>query len=79
MEPEYEGFCRACNGYSTHLKVRIARNNHTGELVTGRFCDDCIHRYQLYPYRYPTTFVGHVGDTYSVTVEKESNHRATLA
>ena len=50
MEPEYAGFCVGCNGYSEHLKSRIARNNITGKTVIGMFCEDCRKRFGLYPY-----------------------------
>jgi len=47
MEPEFTGFCRGCNGYSEHLKTRMALNNYTGEIEIGFFCPDCRERFGL--------------------------------
>lgn len=50
MEPEYVGFCRACNSFSEHLKIRPVKNNHTGTMEVSMFCDSCRERLGLYPY-----------------------------
>lgn len=47
MEPEYEGFCGACNGYSEHLRGRIVRNNITGTIQYRRLCPECINRFHI--------------------------------
>lgn len=50
MEPEYEGFCRGCNGFSLHLKIRPVKNNNTGTLEVSLFCPDCMKRFGIFPY-----------------------------
>lgn len=50
MEPEYDGFCRGCNGFSLHLKIRPVKNNNTGTLEVSLFCPDCMKRFGIWPY-----------------------------
>ena len=50
MEPEYVGFCRGCNSFSEHLKIRPVRNNNTGTMEVSMFCDSCRKRFGLFPY-----------------------------
>lgn len=50
MEPEYAGFCRGCNGFSTHLKMRFAVNNNTKTFEMDLFCPECMERFGLFPY-----------------------------
>ena len=48
MEPEYFGFCRGCNGFSTHLKRRRVINNYTKLAEIGLFCPECRDRFDLF-------------------------------
>ena len=50
MEPEYAGFCRGCNCFSEHLKLRPVRNNNTSSMEVSMFCNSCIERFGIYPY-----------------------------
>ena len=50
MEPEYVGFCRGCNGFSEHLRLRPVKNNNTGTLEVSFFCQDCMKRFGIFPY-----------------------------
>ena len=50
MEPKLTGFCVGCNGYSTELVPRVARNNNTGSITLGLFCPECLKRFKLFPY-----------------------------
>ena len=50
MEPEYVGWCRGCNCFSEHLKIRPVRNNNTGTMEVSMFCDYCRKRFGLFPY-----------------------------
>ena len=50
MEPEYVGYCRGCNCFSEHLKLRPVKNNLTGSMEISMFCDACRKRFGLYPY-----------------------------
>lgn len=47
MEPEFEGFCRGCNGYSKHLKVCAAKNNNSGDMEIDKFCPECRKRFGI--------------------------------
>lgn len=47
MEPEYTGFCRVCNGFSEHLKIRSVKNNNTGTLEVSMFCPECRRRFGI--------------------------------
>ena len=53
MEPEYEGFCKACNGYSLHLRRRLVVNKNTDTVGTWLFCTDCLKRFGLFPFDKP--------------------------
>lgn len=50
MEPEYIGFCRGCNSFSEHLRIRPVKNNNTGTMEVSMFCHDCLKRFCIYPY-----------------------------
>lgn len=50
MEPKYVGYCRGCNSFSEHLKIRPVRNNNTGTMEVSMFCDECRKRFGLFPY-----------------------------
>ena len=50
MEPEYLGWCRGCNCYSAHLKLRPVLNKNTGTIEVSLFCDLCRKRFGLFPY-----------------------------
>ena len=50
MEPEYVGWCRGCNCFSEHLKMRPVRNNNTGTMEVSMFCDSCRKRFGIFPY-----------------------------
>lgn len=50
MEPEYVGFCRGCNSFSEHLRIRPVKNNNTGTMEVSMFCLDCIKRFGVSQY-----------------------------
>lgn len=50
MESEYEGFCRGCNGFSVHLKLRPVVNKNTRTHELDLFCPECMERFGLFPY-----------------------------
>ena len=50
MEPEYVGFCRGCNCFSEHLKLRPVVNKNTGSMEVSMFCDSCREHFGLFPY-----------------------------
>lgn len=55
MEPEYIGYCRGCNSFSEHLKLRPVKNNNTGTIEVSMFCDECRKRFGLFPYNIEET------------------------
>lgn len=50
MELKFTGFCTGCNCFSKQLKLRPVKNNNTGSLEVGMFCNSCIERFGIYPY-----------------------------